>query len=117
LNEQAHFLERNQDFKSFQSVGTPVLTTVREVYKAHWRKKKNHLVEFEITGSGFLKQMVRNIVGTQLDLCLKGQPIEKIDEILKAVDRTKAGPAAPPQGLFLSRVYYPRELDIQCRQI
>jgi tRNA pseudouridine38-40 synthase len=117
LNEQAKFLLKNQDFKSFQSVGTPVLTTVREVYEAHWRRKRNNVVEFQITGSGFLKQMVRNIVGTQLDLYMKGQPIEKMDEILKALDRRKAGTTAPPQGLFLSRVYYPRELDIKCRQI
>ncbi len=117
LNQQAEFLVKKQDFKSFQSVGTPVLHTVREVYKASWQVRKKNLVQFEITGSGFLKQMVRNIVGTQLDLCLKGQHVEKIDEILKAMDRTKAGPAAPPQGLFLYRVYYPRELDIQCRQI
>jgi tRNA pseudouridine38-40 synthase len=117
LNEQAQYLVKRQDFKSFQSVGTPVQTTVREVYKAHWRKRKNHIVEFEITGSGFLKQMVRNIVGTQLDLCIKGQPIERIDEILKACDRRRAGTTAPPQGLFLYRVYYPSALDNKCRQI
>ena len=117
LNEQARFLEKEQDFKSFQSVGTPVLHTIRQVHKARWRKRKGHLVEFEITGSGFLKQMVRNLVGTQLDLCLKGQPVEKIEEILKAQDRRKAGTTAPPQGLFLARVYYPRDLDIKCRQI
>jgi tRNA pseudouridine38-40 synthase len=117
LNEQARFLVKNQDFKSFQSVGTPVLTTVREVYQARWTRRKSNLVQFEITGSGFLKQMVRNIVGTQLDLCIKDQPIEKIDEILKALDRRKAGTTAPPQGLYLYRVYYPRNLDKQCRQI
>jgi tRNA pseudouridine38-40 synthase len=117
LNEQAKYLEKSQDFKSFQSVGTPVLHTVREIYKARWKQRKKHLVEFEITGSGFLKQMVRNIVGTQLDLCHKGQPIEKIEEIIKAQNRQKAGPAAPPQGLFLYHVYYPSDLDIKCRQI
>lgn len=117
LNQQAQFLVKNQDFKSFQSVGTPVLTTVREVYKARWTWRQKHLVQFEITGSGFLKQMVRNIVGTQLDLCMRGQPIEKIDEILKALDRRKAGTTAPPQGLYLYRVYYPGNLDKQCRQI
>jgi tRNA pseudouridine38-40 synthase len=117
LNAQARFLVKNQDFKSFQSVGTPVLTTVREVFEASWRPRKNNVVEFKITGSGFLKQMVRNIVGTQLDLLMKGYPVEKIQEILEARDRTKAGTTAPPQGLFLSRVYYPRDLDIRCRQI
>lgn len=117
LNNQAQYLVKEQDFKSFQSVGTPVLHTVRQVYRARWTKRKNHIIQFEITGSGFLKQMVRNIVGTQLDLCLKGQPVEKIKEILDLKDRTKAGTTAPPQGLFLYRVYYPSDLDIRCRQI
>lgn len=117
LNQQAEYLTKKQDFKSFQSVGTTVQTTIREVYQAHWSRRKGNLVQFEITGSGFLKQMVRNIVGTQLDLYIKSQPIEKIDEILKSLDRRRAGSAAPPQGLFLYRVYYPSDLDIKCRQI
>lgn len=117
LNSQAQFLKRNQDFKSFQSVGTPVKTTVREVFEAKWIQRRPSLVEFQITGSGFLKQMVRNIVGTQIDLLIKGQPLEKIEEILLAKDRQKAGTSAPAQGLFLSRVYYPADLDNKCRQI
>lgn len=117
LNKQAQFLVKEQDFKSFQSVGTPVQTTVREVYKAHWRRRNSNLVEFQITGSGFLKQMVRNIVGTQIDLLTKGQPIEKIDEIIMAEDRRQAGKTAEPQGLFLAKVYYPTELDKQCCKI
>jgi tRNA pseudouridine38-40 synthase len=117
LNKQAQLLVAKQDFKSFQSVGTPVTTTVREVFEARWARRKTGVVEFQITGSGFLKQMVRNIVGTQLDLFMKGYPIEKMEEILELKDRTKAGTTAPPQGLFLKRVYYPAELDIKCRQI
>lgn len=117
LNKQARFLVKEQDFKSFQSVGTPVLTTVRTVHQARWTRRRGNLVQFEITGSGFLKQMVRNIVGTQLDLFTKGQPIEKIEEILQSRDRRRAGTTAPPQGLFLYRVYYPTDLDIRCRQI
>jgi tRNA pseudouridine38-40 synthase len=117
LNRQAEWLVGEKDFKSFQSVGTEVLTTVRKIYQARWVRKKNHMIEFQVTGSGFLKQMVRNIVGTQLDLCQKGQPVERIGQILEYRDRTKAGPAAAPQGLFLSRVYYPQDLDKRCRQI
>lgn len=117
LNEQAKFFCKEQDFKSFQSVGTVVKHTVREVFSAQWRLKKAGLVEFEVTGTGFLKQMVRNMVGTQLDLCQKNQPLSKLEQILAAQDRTKAGPAAPPQGLFLWRVYYPSELDKKCREI
>lgn len=117
LNRQARFLCKEQDFKSFQCAGTPVQTTVRQIYKAHWSRPKPNLVQFEVTGNGFLKQMVRNIVGTQLDLFTKGQPIEKIDEIIKALNRSKAGATAPAQGLFLRQVYYPTKLDNQCRQI
>ncbi len=105
------------DFKSFQSVGTPVHHTEREIFSATWRRKNNSLVEFEITGSGFLKQMVRNIVGTQLDLALKQQSADRILEILALKDRTKAGTAAPAQGLFLKRVYYPPALVKQCRVV
>ena len=117
LNEQAKYLVGKQDFKSFQSTGTPVSSTVREIYSAQWKMKKKNLIEFEITGSGFLKQMVRNIVGTQTDFALRGYPAEKMKEVLKAQDRKKAGPTAPGQGLFLYRVYYPQSLDNKCRQI
>lgn len=117
LNECSKFLIKKQDFASFRSMGTPVKHTTREVYGAEWHWLKPRLLEFRITGNGFLKQMVRNIVGTQLDLCLKGQSSERMIEILEAKDRTKAGPAAPPQGLFLYRVYYPKSLDNKCRQI
>ncbi len=117
LNAQALLLQKEQDFKSFQSVGTPVTHTVREIYRAQWHRCNPNLVEFRVAGSGFLKQMVRNIVGTQLDLCMKGLPIDKMSEILALKDRTKAGPTAPAQGLFLSKVYYPQSLDNKCRRI
>lgn len=117
LNQQARFLEKKQDFKSFQTAGTEVQSTVRQVYKARWIQRNRNLVEFRITGSGFLKQMVRNIIGTQLDLLKSGQDIEKIDEIIKAKDRRQAGTTAPPQGLYLAKVYYPEELDKQCCKI
>lgn len=117
LNKQAALFTGEHDFKSFQSVGTPVAHTVRTVFKAKWSQKSESLVQFEVTGSGFLKQMVRNLVGTQIDLFVKGRPVEEMTKILGYRDRTKAGPAAQPQGLFLHRVYYPEDLDNKCRRI
>lgn len=117
MNECSKYLISKQDFASFQSVGTPVQHTVREIFKAEWSLKKPNLIQFEVTGSGFLKQMVRNIVGTIVDLNIKNQAPEQILSILQAMDRKKAGPAAPPQGLFLTKVYYPKDLDNRCRQI
>lgn len=117
LNRQAQMICGEHDFKSFQCVGTPVSSTVRHIFSAQWTRRNPSLVQFEVTGNGFLKQMVRNIVGTQIDLQVKSQPIDKIEEILQAKDRSKGGATAVPQGLYLKKVYYPRSLDIQCREI
>jgi len=117
LNNSAKYLIGKKDFESFRSMGTPVKTSVREIYQAQWTQVKEGLVQFEVTGNGFMKQMVRNLVGTQVTLAQKGQDSQEIERILHACDRQAAGQTAPPQGLFLKRVYYPKELDIRCRQI
>lgn len=117
LNDCAKHLISMQDFESFRSAGTPVKHTLREIYKAQWTRPQPNLVQFEVTGNGFMKQMVRNLAGTQVDLAVKGQPAEKMKEILFAKDRQKAGPTAPAQGLALKRVYYSKALDNKCRQI
>ncbi len=105
------------DFKSFQSVGSDVPHTVREILKAHWQWKNDKILQFSVTGTGFLKQMVRNLVGTMLMLEKNHHTPEEMKRILMAQDRRQAGPPAPPQGLFLWKVYYPRELDKRCREL
>ncbi len=117
LNECSKFVLGNHDFKSFQSVGSEVPHTMRTIEKAHWEWRKPHIAQFTITGSGFLKQMVRNIVGTQLLLERKHLPAAQMQEILLAKDRKVAGAPAPAQGLFLLRVYYPLDLDNRCREL
>ncbi|MEN0058496.1 MAG: tRNA pseudouridine(38-40) synthase TruA [Bdellovibrio sp.] len=117
LQESSKIIMGNHDFKSFQSVGTPVKDTVREVHRAHWEWRKPELMQFTITGSGFLKQMVRNIVGTALMLERKDLSPLKMKEILAAQDRRQAGPPAPAQGLYLMRVYYPQDLDNRCIEL
>ena len=72
---------------------------------------------FHVVGDGFLKQMVRNIVGTMLWCSRHGQPEETFLKILQAKDRRKAKEPAPPHGLFLKWVKYPPELDNKCRKI
>ena len=117
LQESSKFLLGKQDFKSFQSVGTEVKSTIREIYQADWEWRKKDLLQFTITGNGFMKQMVRNIVGTQLMLEKKGFQPAAMKDIIAALDRKKAGPTAAAEGLYLMRVYYPRDLDIRCREI
>jgi len=142
LNEASQYLIGTHDFKSFQTSGTYVESTIRTLTKLQWRRvpssnleypignpevakseiqSSNQMVAdnadtlvFEIQGEGFLKQMVRNIVGTLVGLQLENRPVKDVKTILEAVDRRKAGVTAPPQGLFLTEVRYPRDLDNRC---
>lgn len=117
LNKCSQHLIGEQDFKSFQTAGTDLKHTVRHIWKAQWSQKNPHLIEFTIHGSGFLKQMVRNIVGTQLDLLAQGRKPTEIVEIIAAKDRSAALGTAPPEGLYLYKVEYPPELDKRCRKL
>jgi tRNA pseudouridine38-40 synthase len=108
INSLAQVIEGSHDFKSFQSVGTDVPSTVRTIFKARWRRKKPDIFYFEVTGNGFLKQMVRNLVGTQLFYMQKSRSPDDLKDLILARDRTQASYAAPPQGLFLVKVYYPQ---------
>ena len=117
LRAYSEILLGYHDFKSFMNSGSPVKTTTREIYSADWKEIRPGQLVFTITSNGFLKQMVRNIVGTQVALNKKGAPPQAMKEILEARDRQKALMTAPARGLSLSRVYYPQNLDIQCRKI
>jgi len=94
------------DFKAFEGAGSPRATTVRCVMNAALVEKgHNHLV-FEIEADGFLRFMVRNIVGTLVDVGLCRITPDDIKQILLSKDRNLAGATAPPQGLFLMQVTY-----------
>lgn len=107
-------LTGTHDFSSFENSGSrdKSITTGRGAVRTLHsvillQPAKNHVV-LEITGDGFLKNMVRNLVGTILDVG-KGKLTETgFAEILRAKDRTKAGQTAPAHGLTLIEVYYSR---------
>ncbi len=117
FNQCSKYLIGEHDFKSFQSVGTDVTTTVRTIYSANWRWLRPDIAEFSVTGSGFLKQMVRNIIGAQVLLAQKNFKSAKMSDILAACDRKLVGPPAEPQGLYLMKVYYPVDLDNKCLEL
>jgi len=94
------------DFSSFRSVGSPTRTAVRTVIRAEWKRKREGLLTFEIEASGFLKQMVRAIVGTLVEVGRGKTTPEEFLKILESRDRSKAGPTAPAHGLFLKEVRY-----------
>ena len=94
------------DFSSFRSTGTPTKTAVRKVFRAEWGKGRGGLIRFEIEASGFLKQMVRAIVGTLVEVGKGKISSEEFQRILESKDRKEAGPTAPAHGLFLKEVKY-----------
>ena len=94
------------DFSSFRSVGSPTRTAVRRVTRAEWRKSRDGLLRFEIEANGFLKQMVRAIIGTLVEVGKGKISSEEFQRILDSKDRKRAGPTAPAHGLFLKEVKY-----------
>ncbi len=106
MQEAALALIGVHDFSSFQASDTDATNAVREVFRSEWRAEKGNFLSFTIEGNGFLRYMVRNIVGTLLDVGKGRTSGEEFRRILAACDRRQAGQTAPPQGLFLVKVSY-----------
>lgn len=94
------------DFSSFRSTGTPTKNAIREVFRAEWAEGRDGLMRFEIEADGFLKQMVRAIVGTLVEVGRGKIDAEGFQRIIDSRDRRLAGPTAPAHGLFLKEVKY-----------
>jgi tRNA pseudouridine38-40 synthase len=98
-------LEGERDFASFQAAGCEAAHSVRRVYRASIRRERE-LVYFDIEANAFLRHMVRNIVGTLVEIGRGERQADSFAVLLAAKDRTQAGPTAPPEGLFLMEVRY-----------
>lgn len=107
MNVASEAIIGTHDFDCFQAAGgTPRETTVRTVYSLEVYRDKEDNVVLEITGDGFLYNMVRIIAGTLVEVGQgKIQP-DDIRNIIKSTDRKNAGHTAPPEGLYLVEIYY-----------
>ncbi len=105
LNELSNQLVGKKDFKAFQGGSSDMKNTEREIFEAFWIRKDNFFI-FKITGSGFLKNMVRKIVGSLLAVNDKLEEEDFILELLETKDRKRAKYMAPPHGLFLEKIIY-----------
>jgi tRNA pseudouridine38-40 synthase len=106
MKKASHTLIGEHDFSAFRTVGSPTRTAVRRVIRAEWKKGRDGLIRFEIEANGFLKQMVRSIVGTLVEIGKGKMRSTEFPKILESKDRRKAGPTAPARGLFLKEVKY-----------
>lgn len=109
MREASKLLLGQHDFASFQTSGSSRLTTIRTVLDISVERVHGALtsrVHVEVEADGFLFNMVRNIVGTLVEVGKGTRPIEWTQEVLQACDRRRAGVTAPAQGLFMIGVHY-----------
>jgi tRNA pseudouridine38-40 synthase len=108
LNGMASSILGETDFTTFSSPKDPSLSRFRFVHSASFYPEGACLV-FDIGANAFLWRMVRSLVGTMVSFALKGLGPEEFRSALEARNRDRAGPTAPPEGLFLEQVMYPAE--------
>ena len=106
MQQAVKYFEGEHDFKAFRSSGTSSKSSVRTIYKAEVIEMPNERIYIELTGSGFLYNMVIIISGTLVDVGLGKIEPDQIKDIIESKDRTKAGKTLQPQGLYLLKVEY-----------
>ncbi len=109
MNQAAKILLNYKDFKSFSKTHTDVKTYLCDVRRAEWQIVDNQLV-FNITADRFLRNMVRAIVGTLVDVGLHKIAIDDFKQIIESRDRSNAGFSVPAKGLFLTEIVYPPQI-------
>ena len=105
MNLAAKLLFEYTDFECFSKVKTDVKTFNCTIIKAKWMQEDNHLI-FQITANRFLRNMVRAIVGTLIEVGLHKMSIEEFRAVIESKKRSNAGVSVPAKGLFLTEVKY-----------
>lgn len=106
MNAAAKILAEYTDFSAFSKSHTQTFTNNCKIQSAHWRRIENQFV-FEITADRFLRNMVRAIVGTLLDVGLSKMDENDFRSVLESKERSRAGTSVPAHGLFLTDIVYP----------
>lgn len=110
INQALQVLVGEHHFGAFQSSGSSAKNPVRTLYSAHCTRTDN-IFEIQFHGNGFLYHMVRNIVGTVVDVGTGKRSLGDFERIFAGRDRRDAGITAPPEGLYLKEVFYKETLD------
>ena len=106
MQKAAKYFEGEHDFKAFKASGTSSKSSVRKIYEAKVLKMPNNRIYIELTGNGFLYNMVRIIAGTLVDVGTEKIEPEDIKKIIDSKDRNLAGKTLQPNGLYLVEVNY-----------
>lgn len=111
MNDAAKVLFNYENFKCFSRSHTDVNTYNCKIIEAEWTVVKNELI-FTIKANRFLRNMVRAIVGTMINIGSSKMDIEELHDIIKSKDRTKAGASVPEYALYLTQIEYPKHIII-----
>lgn len=106
MKSAVQYFNGRHDFAAFQATGGQVRSTVREIYSIDVLKKEDNLIAIEVSGNGFLYNMVRIIAGTLIYVGIGKINAKEIPQIIESLDRTRAGKTAPAHGLYLMEIYY-----------
>ena len=106
MQEAVKYFEGEHDFKAFKASGTSSKSSVRTIYQAKVIDAGNERIYIELTGNGFLYNMVRIISGTLVEVGLGKIESKDIQKIIESKKRENAGKTLPPQGLYLVNVEY-----------
>lgn len=107
MNKACEILFDYKDFQCFSKANTDVKTYICTISKAHWKQVGAEL-HFEITADRFLRNMVRAIVGTMIEIGLGKISMSDLHGIIKSKNRSHAGYSVPAHGLYLSNIEYPK---------
>lgn len=113
MNKAAELLLHHDDFESFCKANSDNKTTLCNVTEARWVRTSNVEFHFVITANRFLRNMVRAIVGTLLQVGMNKMTVEQFEEVINQKTRTKAGESVPAKGLFLEEIEYPKDIYIE----
>ena len=111
MNKAAEILFKHIDFTSFSRLHTDVKTNNCKIFSATWEENGSQLI-FTIRADRFLRNMVRAIVGTMVEIGFGKLSSEEFEAIIIAMDRARAGKSAPAKGLFLTDIEYPSYIFI-----
>jgi tRNA pseudouridine38-40 synthase len=106
MNEAAALMLEHKDFECFSKSNTDVHTYLCDVTRAEWVFEGERLV-FHVSANRFLRNMVRAIVGTLLEVGKGKMSIDEFKAVLDSKDRRNAGPSVPAKGLYLTTIQYP----------
>ncbi len=111
MNEACGILLQYKDFQCFSKSNTDVKTYHCEIKEANWKSEKDELI-FTITADRFLRNMVRAIVGTMIEIGLGKIEANQLHQIIESKNRSEAGYSVPANGLYLTKIVYPDTLKL-----